>query len=161
MDEFLEKYPALNNCSVVEQERLRYTANWMDLSFYSIQPRNNKTFILSLIPRIVEGRNARYITGSGQTRQTADRVDLFRLEGCCEKIKRPPRRKKEPVVGDDDTKSGGTATTPQPAITEPDANANLEVKPSIPSSASTSNMFAPMMFPYYPRTILSVCFCLD
>lgn len=67
----------------------------MDLAFYTIQPRNNKTFILNLIPRITEGRSARYITGSGQTKPTTDRVNLFRLEGNCEKIKRPPRRKKD------------------------------------------------------------------
>lgn len=70
----------------------------MDLAFFTIQPRNNKTFILNLIPRIVEGKNARYITGSGQTRPTADRVNLFRMEGNCEKIKRPPRRKKEEIL---------------------------------------------------------------
>lgn len=91
----MEQYPAFKERSALEQERLRNTSNWMDLSFYTIQPRNNKTFILNLIPRIVEGRNARYITGSGQTRPTADRVDLFRMEGNCEKIKRPPRRKKD------------------------------------------------------------------
>eukprot|EP01031_Cornospumella_fuschlensis_P039789 gene39789-48444_t len=95
LEDFLEKYPELKERSGGEQQRLRHTANWMDLAFYTIQPRNNKTFILNLIPRIVEGRGARYITGSGQTKPTADRVNLFRLEGNCEKIKRPPRRKKE------------------------------------------------------------------
>jgi hypothetical protein len=70
----------------------------MDLAFYTIQPRNNKTFMLNIIPRIVEGRNARYITGSGQTKSTADRVSIFRREGNCEKIKRPPRRRKEAVL---------------------------------------------------------------
>lgn len=95
LKDFLANYPHLKERNGMEQERLRFTANWMDLAFHSIQPRNNKTFILNIIPRIVEGRNARYITGSGQTRPTADRVDLFRLEGQCEKIKRPPRKKKE------------------------------------------------------------------
>jgi hypothetical protein len=70
----------------------------MDLIFYALQPRNNKTFILNLIPRIVEGKNAKYITGSGQTKPTADRVNLFRAEGNCERIKRPPRRKKEEIL---------------------------------------------------------------
>lgn len=98
LESFLAKYPELKDRSPVEQERLRHTANWMDLTFYTIQPRNNKTFVLNLIPRIVEGRNARYITGSGQTKPTADRVNLFRIEGSCEKIKRPPRRKKEEII---------------------------------------------------------------
>jgi hypothetical protein len=50
---------------------------------------------MNFIPRIVEGKNARYITGSGQTRATTDRVGLFRSEGNCEKVQRPPRKKKE------------------------------------------------------------------
>jgi hypothetical protein len=70
----------------------------MDLSFYTVQPRHNKTFILSLIPRIVEGKAAKYITGSGQTKATSDRVTLYRLEGNCEKMKRPPRRSKEEML---------------------------------------------------------------
>lgn len=98
IDSFLEKYPELKERNTTEQERLRNTANWMDLAFYTIQPRNNKTFILNLIPRIVEGKTARYITGSGQTKPTTDRVNLFRSEGNCEKIKRPPRRKKEEIL---------------------------------------------------------------
>lgn len=50
---------------------------------------------MTLIPKIVEGKNARYITGSGQTRATADRVNLYRAEGDCQKIQRPPRKRKE------------------------------------------------------------------
>ncbi|RYH32203.1 hypothetical protein EON65_01110 [archaeon] len=83
----------------------------MDLAFYTIQPRNNKTFILNLIPRIVEGRAARYITGSGQTKPTADRVNLFRLEGNCEKIKRPPRRKKDEMNAFPSTDKGSAGST--------------------------------------------------
>jgi len=98
VDSFLERYPDFKDRSTSEQDRLRNSANWMDLAFYTMQPRNNKTFILNLIPRVVEGRNARYITGSGQTKPTSDRVNLFRWEGNCEKIKRPPRRKKDEVV---------------------------------------------------------------
>jgi hypothetical protein len=95
MESFLERYPDLVDRNFVERERLRQTANWMVLAFHVLQPRNNKSFILNLIPKIVEGKNARYITGSGQTRATADRVNLFRLEGDCEKIRRPPRKRKE------------------------------------------------------------------
>lgn len=97
MESFLERYSELKERNPTEQERLRNTANWMDLTFYTVQPRNNKTFILNLIPRIVEGKAAKYITGSGQTKSTSDRVNIFRSEGNCEKIKRPPRRKKEEI----------------------------------------------------------------
>ena len=96
MEKFLDTYPDFKNRNALETERLRLTANWMDLTFYTIHPKNNKTFVMTLIPRIVEGRNAKYITGSGQTKSTTDRVDIFRAEGRCEKTSRPPRRRKDP-----------------------------------------------------------------
>jgi hypothetical protein len=60
--------------------------------FYTISPRHNKSLILNIITRIVEGRDARYITGSGQTKPTNDRVLIFSTIGDCEKIPRPPRK---------------------------------------------------------------------
>lgn len=95
MESFLRAYPDFRDRSALEQEKLRLSANWMDLTLCCVPPRNNKTFILNIIPRIVEGRNVKYVTGSGQTRATADRVALFRLEGDCEKLQRPPRRKRD------------------------------------------------------------------
>lgn len=90
----LVKYPELSERNMLEKDRLRHTANWMILAFYTIQARNNKSFLIYLIPRIVEGKNAKYVTGSGQTRATNDRVNIFRIEGNCEQIKRPPRKRK-------------------------------------------------------------------
>ena len=56
----------------------------MDLMFYTICPRHNKSLILNIITRIVEGRDARYITGSGQTIPTNDRVLIYSTIGECE-----------------------------------------------------------------------------
>lgn len=97
---FLQKYPEFSDRSPSERTRLRNTANWMVLTFHTIQPRNNKSFMMHLIPKLIEGKNARYITGSGQTKATADRVHLFRTEGECEKIQRPPRKRKDPSSSD-------------------------------------------------------------
>jgi hypothetical protein len=94
---FLEEYPDFTKRSVIEIERLRITANWMDLVFYTLSPKNNKTFLISLIPRICEGGNVRYITGSGETKATADRVSIYRKEGNCVKILRPPRKRSRTV----------------------------------------------------------------
>jgi hypothetical protein len=99
-ESFLEKYPEYADRSPVERTRLRNSANWMVLTFHTIQPRNNKSFIMHLIPKLVEGKNARYITGSGQTKSTADRVHLFRTEGECEKIQRPPRKRKDAMMNE-------------------------------------------------------------
>lgn len=152
MEEFLKQYPNFHERSIVEQERLKNTANWMILSFYTIQPRNNKTFILNLIPRVVEGRNARYITGSGQTRPTADRVDLFRIEGNCEKIKRPPRRKKETALDEEG----------KPIVNiEPKTNSSSslsDLAKVIASKSPTSNMtYTPMIIPYYQGICITTC----
>ncbi len=137
---------------MVEQDRLRNTANWMILCFYTIQPRNNKTFILNLIPRIVEGRNARYITGSGQTRPTADRVDLFRLEGNCEKIKRPPRRKKE-ILLDGESNPTVKADGPVPKTKDQlSSSGSVVTEKSINSNGQSLNgnvAFTPMVIPYF------------
>ena len=98
---FVACYPDMHLYSLIELERLRVTANWMDLAFYTLNPKNNKTFLMTLIPRICEGRLARYITGSGETRATADRVSIYRTEGKCAKIIRPPRKRtKIPLPGE-------------------------------------------------------------
>eukprot|EP01035_Chromulina_nebulosa_P019694 gene19694-25616_t len=47
-----------------------------------------------MIPKLCEGSSVKYITGSGETRSTSDRVSIYRTEGNCEKICRPPRKRK-------------------------------------------------------------------
>lgn len=156
IDSFLEKYPELKERNTTEQERLRNTANWMDLAFYTIQPRNNKTFILNLIPRIVEGKTARYITGSGQTKPTTDRVNLFRSEGNCEKIKRPPRRKKEEILmanaaklrGDNRTMVDGARVNPA-AVAGMDPSQLQAFQKYYENSQFPPMPFPPFLLPYY------------
>lgn len=91
-EDFLNDFPHARERSAVEQQRQFHTSNWMDLMFYTITARHNKALILNVITRIVEGRDARYITGSGQTKPTNDRVLIFSTIGNCEKIPRPPRK---------------------------------------------------------------------
>jgi hypothetical protein len=64
----------------------------MFVSFFTLGPVNNKGFIIGLIPRLVEGAAARYVTGSGETLQTRDRVKVFCTEGNFEKPKRATKR---------------------------------------------------------------------
>jgi hypothetical protein len=64
----------------------------MFVSFFTLGPVNNKGFIIGLIPRLVEGAVARYVTGSGETLQTRDRVKVFCTEGNFEKPKRATKR---------------------------------------------------------------------
>lgn len=101
LDHFLQGYPEFRERQPAEQERLRLTANWMDLAFHAITPKSNKTFLMNLIPRICEGRSARYITGSGETLATSDRVRIYRVEGGCEKIQRQSRKRNNQVLNQD------------------------------------------------------------
>ena len=41
----------------------------------------NKGLVMQVIPKVVEGWNAKYVTGSGQTSSTRDRVFLYESEG--------------------------------------------------------------------------------
>ena len=79
--------------SHAEQVKLHSNGNWFDLALLTIKPQNNKSFLMRVIPRMAEGYKAKYITGSGESIQTKDRVLIFRVEGDCEPIKRAPRNR--------------------------------------------------------------------
>jgi len=92
IDLFLEAYPDFIDRSLVEQKNLKSTAEWIHVSFFTLGPVNNKGFIIGLIPRLVEGAGSRYVTGSGETLQTRDRVKVFCTEGNFDKPKRIGKR---------------------------------------------------------------------
>lgn len=57
------------------------TANLMVEMFKYLPARKNKGLAIQMIPKLVEGWHAKYVTGSGQTKATADRVFIFQTEG--------------------------------------------------------------------------------
>ena len=81
---FKEAFPGFYERSETEQRRLYHIANWMDLAFYTLSPRRNKSLMLNLIARIVEGKNAKFIMSSAQNKKTMDRVYLFQMLGNCD-----------------------------------------------------------------------------
>jgi hypothetical protein len=76
-----------------EVTRLHSYANWFDLVLLTVKPENNKSFLMTVVPRLVEGEAAKYITGSGESVQTSDRVLTYRTEGNCVQVKRAPRNR--------------------------------------------------------------------
>ena len=64
-----------------EQLNLMNTANWMSILFKIIPAKKNKGLVMQIIPKLVEGWHAKYVTGSGQTKPTANRVHIFEKEG--------------------------------------------------------------------------------
>lgn len=82
LDSFLETYSGyFDREPEDEKERLWHTANWMSILFTLITPRKNKGLAMQVIPKLVEGWNTKYVTGSGQTHRTASRVHIFESEG--------------------------------------------------------------------------------
>lgn len=82
IEQFLAAYPGwfVNECET-EKQYLWQTANWMTVLFQMITARKNKGLVMQVIPKVVEGWDAKYVTGSGQKRATANRVHIFEVEG--------------------------------------------------------------------------------
>jgi hypothetical protein len=93
--EFLTEYNGdFDHADLAEQMRLFYTANWMAMVLKMLPAKRNKGYFLHVIPKLVEGFNVKYVTGSGQSRPTADRVRIFEHEGNVKKVtrKKPERQ---------------------------------------------------------------------
>jgi hypothetical protein len=82
VDSFLAAYPGFfQNESEYEKKYLWLAANWMGILFRMITARKNKGLVLYVVPKLIEGWDAKYVTGSGQTKATANRVHIFETEG--------------------------------------------------------------------------------
>lgn len=84
-----------------ELNHLWRTANWMNVLFNLLPAKKNKGLVMLVVPRFVEGWHVKYVTGSGQTHATANRVYAFEVEGDCRavhrgKIKAKPKKKTTP-----------------------------------------------------------------
>ncbi|KAJ1415499.1 hypothetical protein B484DRAFT_454518 [Ochromonadaceae sp. CCMP2298] len=107
LDSFLTAYGDRFS-SEPESEKivLWQTANWMSLLFLMITARKNKGLAMQVVPKVCEGWDAKYITGSGQTKATANRVHVFETEGSVKpsergraRLKRESEEAKVPIQG--------------------------------------------------------------
>lgn len=81
-----------------ERRKLWQVANWMHILFELIPAKKNKGLSMLVVPRFVEGWHVKYVTGSGQTHYTANRVKVFETEGETKaahrgKLKLKPKKK--------------------------------------------------------------------
>lgn len=89
--EFLQAYNGeFDQLDTTEQMKLFYTANWVALCTRMIPAKRNKGFYMHVIPKLIEGYHVKYVTGSGQSKATSDRVRIFEHEGG---VKKNSRRK--------------------------------------------------------------------
>lgn len=79
--DFLAVYVCFVGYDDARREHLMHVANWMAYLLSKIPARKNKGFALQVVPKLLEGWQARYITGSGQSRATEDRVKIYEVEG--------------------------------------------------------------------------------
>jgi hypothetical protein len=81
LESFLACYDKFSDRSLLEQNILWATANWVSNILKYIPAKRNKGSIICIVPKYVEGLQARYVTGSGQTAATNDRVFIYESEG--------------------------------------------------------------------------------
>jgi hypothetical protein len=98
LESFLEVYPEFENRPSAEQEKLFFSANWMHILFQITTAKKNKGLVMTVIPKLVEGNGVLYVTGSGQTQPTRDRVTLYEREGNVQPIKRLHRKSKKEIM---------------------------------------------------------------
>ena len=65
----------------------------MKIAQLVITPKNHKNHLLDIATRISEGKNMKYITGSGQTLATTRRVMIYEREGMIAPVRRPDRKR--------------------------------------------------------------------
>jgi hypothetical protein len=86
IEEFIREYnDEFDMLSRQSQYNLYYTAQWMQLCQVMLPARRNKGFYMSVIPKVIEGFQTKYVTGSGQSKATSFRVKIFEHEGSVKK----------------------------------------------------------------------------
>ena len=79
---FLHAYDGcFDKVELKEQLKLFETANWMAILLPMLVAKKSKGLVLQVIPKMLEGFGVKYVTGSGQSKATSNRVRIFENEG--------------------------------------------------------------------------------
>ena len=81
-----------------EQRFLYLMAVLSGIVFKFIPPKGTKQLIMKVLPALIEGWDAKYVCGSGQSRATADRVLIYETEGAVKPLKRTDAIKEEAQI---------------------------------------------------------------
>ena len=88
----LAKYPEFQSIDKnVELDKLRAFANYMNFALHFITAKYNRQHVFNIVTKITDGKDVKYITGSGKTKSTADRVLIYNREGGIVPKPRPVR----------------------------------------------------------------------
>jgi hypothetical protein len=108
---FLQRYPEFKDDAMIEpteQETLLKFRNMMKLAQLFIPAKNHKEHLMDLVTRLVEGRDQKYVTGSGEKPATRRRVLIYEREGEIRPVPRPPRTA---VTAPSESQSSNSATS--------------------------------------------------
>ena len=114
VNSFLKAYEGyFNDIDPAEQEMLKDEANWFKVVSTLLPPSKNKGLTIQIVPRLVEGWYAKYVTGSGQTEATKRRVHIFEKEGGVVPCGRgrSPQKKKKTIKAAKKTKNSSSKTS--------------------------------------------------
>src|SRR3546814_17296514 len=92
MASLLRAYPHITNEPEHEQQSLYAFADLVALCVKYRPGKANKGWFMTFVPQLLEGRDAKYVTGSGQTHQTQLRVKIYEKESGVEPTPRTERR---------------------------------------------------------------------
>jgi hypothetical protein len=121
-----------------ELNNLWAIANWMSVLFTFVPAKKNKGFALTIVTKLIEGWYIKYVTGSGQTKATQDRVHIFETEG---NVKPSPRGKNNvPIQSLSATSTAGIAGLKLRAGTIGDDSTSVGSGSSYTSRSSLSSI---------------------
>ena len=118
----LAKYPEFQSIDKnVELDKLRAFANYMNFALHFITAKYNRQHVFNIVTKITDGKDVKYITGSGKTKSTADRVLIYNREGGIVPKPRPIRTQQV------NNKPGTKIERKVPELQEPKFEAITEV----------------------------------
>jgi len=137
IESFLDAYPGwFTNDSDYEKRYLWLAANWMNILFRMITARKNKGLVLQVVPKLIEGWDAKYVTGSGQTKATANRVHIFETEGNTKANQRgKAKAKKKPAKEEKEPGAVKTKTVKRKRDSPSPSNDDEDSVPAAPPAA--------------------------
>lgn len=89
-EEFMEVCPEFRSVEdLPEQQSLHAYRNMLAAALEIIPGKWNSNHLLDVVTRIVEGKDKKYVTGSGATKKTLNRIDIYHKLTGIEKVSKP------------------------------------------------------------------------
>lgn len=87
--QFISEFPEFMAEDVREQELLHTYRNMLSAALEVVPGKWNSNHLLDAVTRIVEGKDKKHVTGSGATKQTRNRIDIYHKLTGIEKKSKP------------------------------------------------------------------------